>query len=202
MLLPAPITTAPQIVHEIKLQRPYKKGLCAPSINLGANMRYDIFLNAVSTDQVAEVCLSDNQKTATILMKDGDEESIIFPENYDIVSYILQNDIPIEIQKYYSRPAFTDIISVIAQIMFIRALSQIFYSNANNKGKYLQDILFQMIKTTTYVNSYDLNNLMQLAYNFKPNEEFNQIRRTVYCKLYVKQRKLRRIFDIKNTPLK
>lgn len=197
MLLPIPIATSPPIMHQIQLSTPSRQvggGLCYPYIKIGGtNLRYDIFIEAVADKNVKGVCMTNNQQHANILMMDNSHESIIFPENYDIVSFLFQNNIPVEIKESHEKTSVIDIISILIQIAFIKVLSSLFYPK---KQAATEDIILDAMKATNYLNS-EMHNFIQFTYNFGrvlSGDELEMLIRNINCKIYLNNRKLRKLF--------
>ena len=125
-----------------------------------------------------------------LLMNDNSHNNVYFPETYDIISFILQNDIPIEFREVNEKPSVIDIISLMLQVVVVRIFSQLFsISNPSNK---IEEFMVKLLNS-------DFNNSIQYLYNFGKNltpEDIKIILRNVNCTMYINKRQLRRI--IKN----
>jgi hypothetical protein len=131
LVLPVPITTSPQSSHELIIKNRQNKTICnsAPLVKFTPNMRYDIFIDSAKKNEIEGVCMSDHQKSADILMNDKSYRTIYFPENYDIINFLLEYDIPLEIHESHIKPSIIDILGIIIQVSIIRLISNIFNNN-------------------------------------------------------------------------
>ena len=208
MILPAPIATSPPISHEIHVTAASRRvrNLCAPYINLklGSNTRYDLFVDSVAKEEVQGVCMANNQKSADLLMIDGSHETIYFPDNYDIVSYLVENDVPVEIKEAQNKPSVVDITTVLIQVAIVRLVAKFFdRKNSSGSGSPAEDVLFEAMKATSYF-GHDLHNFMQFTYNFGKalsKEDIDNMVRVISCKVYVNNRILRRMLKKKQKKL-
>jgi ATP-dependent Zn protease len=187
-VLPSPVTTSPSIEHHISVKERSNNRICKVMfpVRLAPNLRYDVFLDAVNNNKIESICLTENQISGTVNMYDGNSENIIFPNNYDIVNFILENDIPIEIRESHDKLSMIDIIGIIIQISVIRIISRVF-QNENTES-----LLFKILNLTSNLNS-ELHNIVDLIYNLS-NTDINDMMRVLTCKLYVKKRRLRALF--------
>jgi len=193
-----PITTSPPIMHEIVISESSRKidNLCMPHIRLNyRNMRYDLFLEKIATKEVKGLCISNNQKEADLIMKDDSHNNVYFPESYDIVSYVLRNDIPIEFREVNEKPSIIDIISLMLQVALVRILSQVF-SITNSTSRFEQFIVKLL--------SSDFHTSVQYLYNFAKSftkEDVRDMMRNLNCNLYINRRQVRKIMKKINHPL-
>jgi len=164
-------------------------------------MRYDLFIDTVERKEVQGVCMANNQKSADLLMIDGTHETIYFPDNYDVVSYLVENDIPVEIKEAQNKPSVIDITTVLIQVALVRIVAKFFdRKNSSDSQSPAEEMMFEALKATTYI-SHDLHNFI---YNFGKSlskEDIDNIVRTISCKIYVNNRILRRMLKKKQKEL-
>lgn len=184
MIIPSSLTTSPPIIHELKTQKNINN-LCMPYLRINySNMRYDLFLQNVATKQINGVCLTNNQRAADILMANGRHQTIYFPENYDMVNYLLLNDIPIEFRQESDKPSIIDIISLALQAFAVRLIAQMF--SFTNSSKF-ENFIIKIFNT-------DFNNLVQYLYGINnkfTKEDINNLIRKISCNIYINKRRLK-----------
>jgi hypothetical protein len=191
MLLPGPITTAPPTTHEVHITASSRQlqNLCRPYVKLaGSNMRYDIFIDAIAQKQVKGVCITNTQKSADIVMADDSREFLYFPDSYDIVSYLLVNDVPMEIKETPNKPTIVDIITVLIQVAVVRLVSKFFDSRKTGDSP-AEEAIFEAMRATSYF-GYDLYNLGKVL----SKEDIDKIFRVISCRIYLNKRGLRTLF--------
>lgn len=185
MMLPSPIATSPpQIVHEIRSDKTINR-LCNPYLRTDySNMRYDLFLENVATKTIKGVCMTNNQRMADIIMKNGSHQTIYFPDNYDIINYLLMNDIPTELRQESDRPSIIDIISLMLQAFVVRLIAQMF--SFTNSTKF-EDFIIKIFNT-------DFHNLIQYLYSLNnkfTKEDINHIMRKITCNIYINRKRFK-----------
>lgn len=184
MIFPSPLATSPQIVHEIQINKNINN-LCMPYVRLDySNMRYDLFLQNVATKQVKGICLTNNQRAADIIMKDGNHQTIYFPDNYDIINYLLSNNIPTELRQESDKPSIIDIISLMLQAFLVRLIAQMFsFTNSTR----FEDFIVRLFNT-------DFHNLIQYLYSLNnkfTKEDINTIIRKISCNIYINKKRFK-----------
>ena len=187
--LPMPVTTSPPIIHQIVIDKSVNN-ICMPGVHIRFNnMRYDLFLENVATKKVKSICMANNQKEADINMQDGGYNKIFFPEHYDVVSYILQYDIPIEFREISEKPSVIDIISLMIQVAIVRIVTQLFSSSYSASSNTFEEFMVKLLNS-------DLHNSIQYLYNFGKtltHEDIKELIRKINCKIYISKRNVRKL---------
>jgi len=194
--MPPPIPTSPPSTHEIVVNYKSMRNLCqsVPIVKLPApNLRYDVFIDAVKNKEVAGVCMADHQKSAEVFMNNNNGnntsvQTIFFPEGYDIISYILENDIPLEIHESHIKPSIIDIIGVLIQVAVIRLIS-----NFLNKDKKSAEEVIYSVFTMMAGFNMELQNFMHMTYNIGrilSNDEIKRLSREINCRIYLKRKRI------------
>jgi hypothetical protein len=175
MLLPTPINTSPPMNHVVHVKRKTNTSLCAPYFKVGGtNMRYDLFIDGIENRNIAGVCIANTQKSAVLLMANGNHETILFPENYDIMSFLVENDIPVEVKESQTKPSLVDVCVVLIQLVAVRIVSKVLYN-----GKLEFDIFFKTIQASNH-------DLVQLI----SRDDIEKFIRVMTCKMYLLKRYL------------
>ena len=151
-------------------------------------MRYDIFIDAVAQKAVKGVCIANTQKNADVLMVDDSREFLYFPDNYDIVSYLLENDVPMEVKETQNKPSIVDIITVLIQVAIVRLVSK-FFDTRKKGGSSAEEAIIEAMRATSYF-GYDLYNLGKVL----SKEDIDKIFRVISCRMYLNKRGLRTMF--------
>jgi hypothetical protein len=191
-MIPLPLTTSHPIINEITISKSSKtiNNLCLPYIRSNySNMRYDIFLENIATHQIKGICITTNQRYADIIMKDNAHTTIYFPENYDIINYLLQNNIPTELHEENIKPSIIDIVSLMLQVSLVRIISQLFSNNSTN---IFDDYIVKLLNSDFY-------NSIQYLYSFSKSlstQDIEKIIRIMSCNLYIKKRDLRKVMKL------
>ena len=200
LAMPPPIPTSPPSTHELVVNYKSMRNLCqsVPIVKLPApNLRYDVFIDKIKNNEVAGICMADHQKSADVFMNDDNSvQTIYFPEGYDIISFILENDVPLEIHESHIKPSIIDIIGVLIQVAIIRLIS-----NFLNKDKKTAEEVIYSVFTMMAGFNMELQNFMHMTYNIGrilSNDEIKRLTREINCHVYLKRKRIGK-FIVKQT---
>ena len=192
LAMPPPIPTSPPSTHELVVNYKSMRNLCqsVPIVKLPApNLRYDVFIDKIKNNEVAGICMADHQKSADVFMNDDNSvQTIYFPEDYDIISFILENDVPLEIHESHIKPSIIDIIGVLIQVAIIRLIS-----NFLNKDKKTAEEVIYSVFTMMAGFNMELQNFMHMTYNIGrilSNDEIKRLTREINCHVYLKRKRI------------
>jgi hypothetical protein len=195
MILPAPIGTAHQIEYDVTISNSSRKvnNLCMPYFRTNySNMRYDVFLGDIAKKEIKGLCMTTNQRAADIILKDGSHSTIYFPENYDIVSYLLVNDVPVELREEINKPSIIDIISLMIQVALFRLFTNIF--SINNTSRTFENFMVRLLNS-------DFHGSIQYLYSYAKTfskEDIEAMMRVINCRIYINKRQFRKIIKLLN----
>lgn len=110
----------PKVLKEphIQLQTPL---LNAPPLKEN-DWNYTTFIHKVLEDSVQSVKITQDQKFISVKLKNNNEYNLLLPDDYDIISFLIQNNIPIYIQPSKKPPielSVLDITLIICQCVFL-----------------------------------------------------------------------------------
>jgi hypothetical protein len=193
LAMPPPIPTSPPSTHELVVNYKSTRNLCqsVPIVKLpiAPNLRYDVFIDAVKNKKVDGVCMADHQKSAEIFMKeDNSIRTIYFPDGYDIISFVLENDVPLEIHESHIKPSIIDIIGVLIQVAIIRLISNFL----NKDKKSAEEVIYNIFTMMTGFNM-ELQNFMHMTYSIGrilSTDEIRRLSREINCNIYLKRKKI------------
>ena len=192
LAMPPPIPTSPPSTHELVVNYKSTRNLCqsVPIVKLPApNLRYDVFIDKIKNNEVAGICMADHQKSADVFIsEDNSVQTIYFPEGYDIISFILENDVPLEIHESHIKPSIIDIIGVLIQVAIIRLISNFL----NKDKKSAEEVIYSVFTMMTGFNM-ELQNFMHMTYNIGrmlSNDEIKRLTREINCRVYLKRKRI------------
>lgn len=203
LAMPPPLPTSPPSTHELIVNYKSTRNLCqsVPIVKLpiAPNLRYDVFIDAVKNKQVDGICMADHQKSAEVFMSsDNSVKTIYFPDGYDIISFVLENDVPLEIHESHIKPSIIDIIGVLIQVAIIRLIS-----NFLNKDKKSAEEVIYSVFTMMAGFNMELQNFMHMTYNIGrilSNDEIRRLSREINCNIYLKRKKIGKLIVQPRSP--
>jgi len=89
--------------------------ISAPSLR----WEYDVFIDEVEKHHIVHVNVTQDQKSAHIKFIDNTEKDMLLPTGYDHISYLLQNDVQVNIIQSETLLSPIDIFLVFMQILFL-----------------------------------------------------------------------------------
>ena len=96
--------------------------LNAPALQDNNDWNYTSFIYKVLHNEVESVKITQDQKYISVKLKNNNEHNLILPEGYDIISFLVQYNIPIYIQPIKKPPvelSVLDITLIICQCVFL-----------------------------------------------------------------------------------
>lgn len=114
----------PPVVHKVATNAAPAKfpNFTAPSVAAIPKMRYDVFLDNVEQHRVINSVIRQDQSLAYIDLVDGSKHKVVLPEGYDVTSYLLTHDVPLDVQVAEDRPPWLGIAILGAQLLALRFL--------------------------------------------------------------------------------
>jgi ATP-dependent Zn protease len=145
--------------------------LTAPSLkNSSDEWNYTTFLNKVIHNEVVSVKISQDQKNITVKFKNNSEKSLILPEGYDIITFLLQYNIQIHIETSKKPPpelSVLDISLIICQCVFLYFVLK---TILNKRPKSNETLTNSVISPVNLINS---NNLSSIHSNIGISTDIN-----------------------------
>lgn len=96
--------------------------LTAPPLKNINDWNYTTFIYKVLHNEVESIKITQDQKYISVKLKNNNEHSLLLPEGYDIISFLVQYNIPIYIQPIKKPPielSVLDISLIICQCVFL-----------------------------------------------------------------------------------
>ena len=96
--------------------------LNAPALRDNNDWNYTSFIYKVLNNEVESVKITQDQKYISVKLKNNNEHNLILPEGYDIISFLVQYNVPIYIQPIKKPPvelSVLDITLIICQCVFL-----------------------------------------------------------------------------------
>lgn len=96
--------------------------LTAPPLKNINDWNYTTFIYKVLHNEIESIKITQDQKYISVKLKNNNERSLLLPEGYDIISFLVQYNIPIYIQPIKKPPielSVLDISLIICQCVFL-----------------------------------------------------------------------------------
>jgi len=160
-VLPPQISSYPE--YKIEYTRPApapapsrKLIYIAPSIHTSKDWDYSKFIENVTNNEIESVHITQDQHFVKILFKNSTEKELLLPEGYDIINFLIDNNVDIHIDSNHKPPiqlSVLDISLIILQCIFLSFVIKTILTNKKTdsiKPPPILDQYDQNIKMTAY----------------------------------------------------
>ena len=142
--------------------------LTAPPLKDINDWNYTTFIYKVLHNEVDSVKITQDQKYITIKLKNNSEHNLILPEGYDIISFLIQYNIPIYIITPKKPPielSVLDITLIICQCVFLYYVISTIMNKNIKINNTINDIKINDLNTLSSKNSLtnDLTNDLEVS---------------------------------------
>jgi ATP-dependent Zn protease len=134
--LPPQISSYPEYRIEYSKPAPSRKLFyIAPSLHTSKDWDYSKFIENVSNNDIESVHITQDQHFIKILFKNSVEKELLLPEGYDIINFLINNNVDIHIDPVRKLPielSVLDISLIILQCVFLSYVIKTILTNRKN----------------------------------------------------------------------
>jgi cell division protease FtsH len=127
----APVTSPSAVVQPKVVSNAAQRfpTFIAPSVFGHGKMRYDVFLKNVESHRVSKTVIRQDQRFIDVDIVDEGTYTVILPEGYDVTSYLLKHDAPVEVRQTAPQLTIIDVAILTVQLVVLRYIIGMAMSN-------------------------------------------------------------------------
>jgi ATP-dependent Zn protease len=155
---PPQVSSYPEYRLEYNKPAPSRKLFyIAPSLHTSKDWDYSKFIENVSNNDIESVHITQDQHFIKVLFKNSIEKELLLPEGYDIINFLIDNNVDVHIDPIRKPPielSILDISLIMLQCVFLSFVIRTILTNRKNIQNEKKDSISKPLDSNIELSAY------------------------------------------------